>query len=419
VIAPRRHLGLGPFCLALAAALITGRATPVRSRAAGRTIPNPQWNSSHLQEAALLVRLRHDLRGRDLTARQAAISHFVAAVRAAGTPLRAPGGATFVCQAAPEAKEVLLVGDLTSWNPKTGLSLSRVPGTDLFVRTVSLPAAARIEYQFRVDGRWTMDPWARESSDNGLGGRNSSFAMPDYRDRSLTAIDPAVPHGTVEEFRLSDGRRCAVYRPPGYAADGTVRYPSLYLLDGSEYRNRAHVTQIADTLIARRRIRPLILVMVDPIQRTEEYSLSDSYVRLMTQELVPRIDRDYRTDPRPAVRAIGGASMGGIAAAGLALEHPELFGAALCQSGAFQVRDGFVLRLAAQRPPRPLRFWVDAGLYDLDFGGEANLLHASRRFRDALRSAGYRCQYREVPEGHNWTHWRSQLPDALKWLFHA
>ena len=310
-----------------------------------------------------------------------------------------------------------LVGDLTSWNGKTGLSLSRVPGTDLYTRTIALPAAARIEYQFRVDGRWTMDPWARESSDNGLGGRNSCFAMPGYRDRSLAAIDPAVPPGVVDEFRLSDGRRCAVYHPSGYAAEGMVRYPSLYLLDGSEYRTRAHVTQIADTLIARRRIRPLILVMVDPIQRTEEYSLSDSYLRLTVQELIPRIDREYRTDARPAARAVGGASMGGIAAAGLALEHPELFGAALCQSGAFQVRDGFVLRLAGQPPPKPLRFWVDAGLYDLDFGGEANLLHASRCFRDALRSAGYRFQYREVPEGHTWTHWRGQLPAALEWLF--
>src|SRR5205085_233983 len=129
------------------------------------------------------------------------------------------------------------------------------------------------------------------------------------------------------------------------------------------------------------------------------------------------IDRDYRSDPRPAARAIGGASMGGIAAAGLALEHPELFGAALCQSGAFQVRGGFVLRRAAERPPKPLRFWVDAGLYDLDFGGEENLLRASRHFRDALRSAGYRFQYRELPEGHNWTHWRSQFPEALQWLF--
>src|SRR5207248_722253 len=81
------------------------------------------------------------------------------------------------------------------------------------------------------------------------------------------------------------------------------------------------------------------------------------------RELVPRIDRDYRTDARPKSRAVGGASMGGIAAAGLALEHPELFGAALCQSGAFQVRDGFVLRLPARQPPKPLRFWIDVGLY--------------------------------------------------------
>ena len=101
-----------------------------------------------------------------------------------------------------------------------------------------------------------------------------------------------MAHGSVDEFALSDGRRCAVYRPPGYPADGAERYPALYLLDGSDYGKRARVTEITDALIARGRIRPLIAVMVDPIRRTEEYSLSEAYVRLTLQELVPRIDRE-------------------------------------------------------------------------------------------------------------------------------
>ena len=53
----------------------------------------------------------------------------------------------------------------------------------------------------------------------------------------------------------------------------------------------------------------------------------------MLDELVPRIDREYRADPRPEARAVGGASMGGIVSAGLALSHPEVFGGALCQHG--------------------------------------------------------------------------------------
>jgi enterochelin esterase-like enzyme len=370
-------------------------------------------------DAPALVRFRRSLTTADAAARQAAFERFMSEARAAGTPLPAPGGATFVYAARPGEKKVELVGELSRWNSRAALPLERLPGTDLCVLSVSLPRVARIEYQLRVDGRGILDPWARGSNDNGVGGRNSNFAMPGYRDHSVAAIDPAVPHGTVDEFTLSDGRRCAVYRPPGYTTSGSARYPALYLHDGSDYQKRTRVTEIVDTLIARRRIRPLLVVMVDPIRRTEEYSLSDSYVRLTLEELVPRIDRDYRTDARAEGRVAGGVSMGGIVAAGLALSHPDVFGGAFCQSGAYQVRDGYVLHLATQRPRRDLRFWVDVGLYDLSFGGENDLLAAARRFCSALREGGYRPRYQEVPEGHNWTSWRSRLPEALQWLFPA
>jgi enterochelin esterase-like enzyme len=406
---------LWPLAALTAAALLTHAAgTP--TRVGDHPVP-PVPRTRAPREAPALVKLRRALADADPAARRQVVEQFVAATRATGTPLPARGGVSFLYQARPEEKEVQLVGELTGWNPRAGLSMIRIASTDLFTLTISLPRTARIEYQLRVDGRGILDPWARGSNDNGVGGRNSNFAMPGYRDRSLAAIDPEAPHGSVDELKLSDGRRCAVYRPPGYDGNGAARYPALYLHDGSDYQKRARVTEIADTLIARRRVRPLLIVMVDPIRRSEEYSLSDSYVRLTLEELVPRIDRDYRTDARPQARVIGGASMGGIVAAGLALEHPQVFGGALCQSGAYQVKDGHVLHLAAQHPRRDRRFWVDVGLYDLDFGGDANLLHAARRFRDALRSSGYPLRYVETPEGHNWTNWRARLPDALRWLF--
>jgi hypothetical protein len=262
------------------------------------------------REAASVVGLRRSLADAEPAVRQRIVEQFMATARAAGTPLPTRGGATFVYAAQPGEKEVQLVGELTGWNSQKGLPMIRIAGTDLFSLTVSLPRAARIEYQLRVGGRGILDPWARGSNDNGVGGRNSNFAMPGDRDRSLAAIDPEVTRVAVDEFTLSDGRRCGVYRPPGYDASGAARYPALYLHDGSDYRKRARVTEIADSLIARRRIRPLLIVMVDPVQRFEEYSRGESYVRLMLEELVPRIDRDYRTDARPQGRAVGGASMG-------------------------------------------------------------------------------------------------------------
>jgi enterochelin esterase-like enzyme len=46
----------------------------------------------------------------------------------------------------------------------------------------------------------------------------------------------------------------------------------------------------------------------------------------VTDELVPEVDRYYRTMPSPRSRAVGGLSMGGMGALHLAFERPEVFG---------------------------------------------------------------------------------------------
>ena len=78
----------------------------------------------------------------------------------------------------------------------------------------------------------------------------------------------------------------------------------------------------------------------------------------------------YRISTNPADTVIGGSSGGGLAAAEIALLHSDVFGNVLSQSGAFRGRDpgedepNSTARkyLAASR--QPIRFYLDAGLYD-------------------------------------------------------
>ena len=74
---------------------------------------------------------------------------------------------TFAYQA-PEAKEVLLVGDFTGWE-QAPLALKKVKGR--WSKTVSLPRG-RYEYRLLVDGKWCDDPECKTRNPNQFGGEN-------------------------------------------------------------------------------------------------------------------------------------------------------------------------------------------------------------------------------------------------------
>src|SRR5262249_9518457 len=99
-----------------------------------------------------------------------------------------------------------------------------------------------------------------------------------------------------------------------------------------------------------------------------------------------------------------------------ALQHPEVFGNVLAQSGAFYwVPDRYkgeeASWLARQYitgpPPSALRFYMEAGIF------ESDILQSSRRLRDVLRAKGYEVNYREFAGGHDRLTWRGSLADGL------
>ena len=70
---------------------------------------------------------------------------------------------------APEAKDVLLVGDFTGWQ-QAPLPLKKTKGGP-WSKTVPLPPG-RYEYRLLVDGKWCDDPQCKERSPNQFGGQN-------------------------------------------------------------------------------------------------------------------------------------------------------------------------------------------------------------------------------------------------------
>jgi len=138
-----------------------------------------------------------------------------------------------------------------------------------------------------------------------------------------------------------------VYLPPSYGADRARRFPVTYVLAGFTGRGRSLLNdnpwspalpERMDLLIARGACEEMILVLPDCFTRYggSQYlnsSATGRYEDHLVQELVPHVDRAYRTLPGRAHRGVMGKSSGGYGALVLAMRHPEVFGAVASHSG--------------------------------------------------------------------------------------
>ncbi len=119
------------------------------------------------------------------------------------------------------------------------------------------------------------------------------------------------------------------------------RYPVLYFLHGlfenyhawDQYGGKA----ILDSMLQQDRIGAFLVVLPNAGRRSfyvNSYDGRERYEDFLIQELVPAIDRQYRTDPTPAARGIAGVSMGGYGSLHLAMRHPDVFGSVSAQGAA-------------------------------------------------------------------------------------
>ncbi|WCB95131.1 hypothetical protein DSM104299_03873 [Baekduia alba] len=156
------------------------------------------------------------------------------------------------------------------------------------------------------------------------------------------ATDGRLVTLTLASRAMGGRQRVAVLLPRGYPAGGRRRYPVLYLLHGTggSYAGWSAQGDVARIVGDRR----LIVVMPDdsangaytdwyglptgvhaPVPAWESYHLS---------ELLPWIDRHYRTVAARGGRIVAGLSSGGAGAMKYAARHPGLFGWAGSFSGA-------------------------------------------------------------------------------------
>lgn len=165
--------------------------------------------------------------------------------------------------------------------------------------------------------------------------------------------------GRVETFRLTSEalrdnplkdpfrRDVTVYLPPGYDRSRDRRYPLFVDLVGFMGSGPAHVgwkafdesvPQRLERLGREGRMGPVVAVFPDCWTRLggNQYINSSAvgrYADYLVREVVPAVDRRYRTHTDPRRRALFGKSSGGYGALVHGMRYARHWGAVACHSG--------------------------------------------------------------------------------------
>ncbi len=140
---------------------------------------------------------------------------------------------------------------------------------------------------------------------------------------------------------LGETRDVLVRLPEGYAAS-TDRYPVIYVLDGESHFH--HVGNAVNILKGLRRM-PAAIVVAIPNNGNRIRDLTfekETFKRFLTGEVVPMIDKKYRTSGR---KVLFGHSMAGAFSLFLLTAEPDAFDGFIAASPSIHGEDGALLTL--------------------------------------------------------------------------
>jgi enterochelin esterase family protein len=200
-----------------------------------------------------------------------------------------------------------------------------------------------------------------------------------------------------------------------------------------------------DNLIYRREIPVMIGVFINPGRRpdqpepnlrewgdrttnrpTEYNSLGDAYPRVIVDELMPVLRKEYNISEDPVQHGIGGASSGAIAAFTVAWERPNQFRKVLSIVGSFtNIRGGYVYPEAVRKSEKkPIRIFIQDGRNDnraLNADGKydetRDWFYQNVRLMQALTEKGYEVNYAWGMNQHGQKMGGAIMPEMMRWLW--
>ncbi|MBW7888519.1 MAG: alpha/beta hydrolase [Bacteroidetes bacterium] len=235
-----------------------------------------------------------------------------------------------------------------------------------------------------------------------------------------------------------------VVLPDGYNAS-QERYLTVYLLHGygGDYTNWVKLTDLMSNL------KDYHYIVVCPDAKNSWYTNSTglknaNYEDLIMKDVIPFVDKKYRTKPTKFNRAIAGLSMGGYGAVKFGLKYPgqfffagglspaiqfpagiedtasfllrskesiksitEMFGEK--RNDSWKTNDVFDLLNSANQKTLPY-FYLSVGSHD----GIVEIIDLTHRFASALRKKDAAFELHEVPGEHSWKLWDNEIKIVLE-----
>jgi enterochelin esterase-like enzyme len=346
---------------------------------------------------------------------------------------------------APQAINVTVSGE---WMPGFGTSESMAKNdTGLWTLTVGPLPPELYGYAFSVNGVRMIDPNNVQVRRDGT--RYESFFIIPGQESDLYIQKEDVAHGTLtkrwyKSEVLGINRRLYVYTPAGYET-GTQKYPVFYLLHGAggdedAWTTMGRAVQIMDNLIAQGKAQPMIVVMTNgnanqsgaqndiPLPASQRQMGMADYMKLagkfeesFVKDVVPFIEKNYRTYSDKDHRAIAGLSMGGAHTQTITNNNPGLFsyiGVFSMGIMNFGPQQQDAAKLAEERNTK-IEALKNSGykLYWIGCGKDDFLFKSVTDLRNTLDSHTFKYTYRESTGGHTWANWRIYLSEFAPLLF--
>ena len=238
-----------------------------------------------------------------------------------------------------------------------------------------------------------------------------------------------------------------VYVPAQY--DQAIPASLMVFQDGQAFKQEdgdLRAQNVMDNLIYRREIPVMIGVFINPgrtpeqpepnpkewgdrtTNRPTEYNTpDDKYARVITEELMPALYKDYNISKDPEQHGIGGSSSGAIAAFIVAWERPNNFRKVLSNVGSFvNLRGGHIFpERVLENPKKPIRVYLCDGRNDnrgqgrngSGYDEKRDWFYQNVRLMKALTQKGYDVNYSWGMNLHGQKFGGAILPEMMRWLW--
>ncbi|GAB3995176.1 esterase family protein [Spirosoma daeguense] len=337
---------------------------------------------------------------------------------------------------APQAKEVRLSAQFE----KAPVAMTK-DAQGIWSVTTSPIKPDIYPYSFQADGVTVMDP------------ANVAFFPNERFKASLVDVPGNTPlvhsmkdvlHGSVnyEYYPSADGTTgsVVVYTPPGYDKNTSQKYPVYYLISGTTdteetFFKVGKTNWILDNLIADGKAKPMIIVMpygniaariseqkggakpADPTVRDGDDAVkrANAFGDDLVGNVIPYVEKNYRTLPNRENRAIGGFSRGGGQTLRTGFGHMDKF-AWVCAYSSYlspqEMEKSFpqIVGKPNETNKQLKLLWVSVGSDDFLYKGTVE-------FMDYLKAKQVNYKSLITDGGHTWMNVKHYVAETTPLLF--